>query len=147
VSTNPAAQDPMMTSTGLSVYDDEPVSGWLFFAGTVLGLAGLMRLLDSIWAFRYNGALPDGLSDGLLGDKLTTYAWVWLIVGVLLIVSSWLLLYRSQLARWVGFVAATIGALSAMTWMPYYPIWSLTYVGLSVLTFYALAAHGGRSTT
>ncbi|HTE73703.1 MAG TPA: hypothetical protein VK640_10955 [Actinomycetes bacterium] len=133
-----------MTSTGLSRYDDEPVSGWLFFAGTVLGLAGLMRLLDSIWAFRYNGALPDELSDGLLGDKLTTYAWVWLIVGVLLIVSSWLLLYRSQLARWVGFVAATIGALSAMTWMPYYPIWSLTYVAMFVLTFYALAAHGGR---
>ena len=144
MSTNPSAQDPMMSPTGLSRYDDEPVSGWLFFAGTVLGLAGLMRLLDSIWAFRYDGALPDALSDGLLGDKLTTYAWVWLIVGILLIVSSWLLLYRSQLARWVGFVAATIGALSAMTWMPYYPIWSLTYVAMFVTTFYALAAHGGR---
>ena len=48
---------------------------------------------------------------------------------------------RRQMARLAG--AAAIGALSAMTWMPYYPIWSLTYVGLSVLTFYALAAHGG----
>ena len=144
MSTNPAGQDPLMTPTGLSTYDDEPVSGWMFFAGTVLGLAGLMRLLDSFWAFRYDGALPDELKDGLLGDKLNTYAWVWLIVAVLLIVSSWLLLYRSQVARWVGFVAATIGALSAMTWMPYYPIWSLTYVAMFVLTFYALAAHGGR---
>ena len=144
MSTNPSAQDPMMTPTGLSRYDDEPISGWMFFAGSVLGLAGLMRLLDSIWAFRYNGALPDELSDGLLGDKLTTYAWVWLLVGILLIVSSWLLLYRSQLARWVGFVAATIGALSAMTWMPYYPIWSMTYVAMFVFTFYALAVHGGR---
>ena len=143
VSTNPPAQDPM-TPTGLRTYDNEPVSGWLFLAGTVMGLAGLMRLLDSIWAFRYKGALPDALKDGLLGDKLHTYAWVWLIVAVLLIVSSWLLLYRSQLARWVGFVAATIGALSAMAWMPYYPIWSMTYVGLFVLTFYALAVHGGR---
>ena len=144
MSTNPSAQDPMMTPTGLSRYDDEPISGWMFFAGSVLGLAGLMRLLDSFWAFRYEGALPDELKDGLLGDKLNTYAWVWLIVAVLLIVSSWLLLYRSQLARWVGFVAATIGALSAMTWMPYYPIWSMTYVAMFVLTFYALAVHGGR---
>ena len=143
VSTNPPAQDPM-TPTGLRTYDNEPVSGWLFLAGTVMGLAGLMRLLDSIWAFRYKGALPDALKDGLLGDKLHTYAWVWLIVAILLIVSSWLLLYRSQLARWVGFVAATIGALTAMVWMPYYPIWSLTYVGLFTLTFYALAVHGGR---
>ena len=91
------------------------------------------------------GALPEALKDGLLGDKLHTYAWVWLIVAILLIVSSWLLLYRSQLARWVGFVAATIGALSAMVWMPYFPIWSLTYVGLFTLTFYALAVHGGRT--
>ena len=144
MSTNPPAQDPL-TTAGSRTYDDEPVSGWMFFAGTVLGLAGLMRLLDSIWAFRYNGALPDALKDGLLGDKLNTYGWVWLIVAVLLIVSSWLLLYRSQLARWVGFVAATIGALSAMTWMPYYPIWSMTYIVLFVLTFYALAAHGGRT--
>jgi hypothetical protein len=143
VSTNPPAQDPM-TPTGLRTYDNEPVSGWLFLAGTVMGLTGLMRLLDSIWAFRYKGALPDALQDGLLGDKLHTYAWVWLIVAVLLIVSSWLLLYRSQLARWVGFVAATIGALSAMVWMPYFPVWSLTYVGLFTLTFYALAVHGGR---
>ena len=142
MSTNPSAQD--LPTTGLSKYDDEPVSGWLLFAGTILGLAGLMRLLDSIWAFRYNGALPDSLKDGLLGDELTSYGWLWLIVGVLLIVSSFLLISRSQFARWVGYVAATIGALSAMTWMPYYPIWSLTYVGIFVLTFYALAAHGGR---
>jgi hypothetical protein len=123
---------------------EEPGSGWLFFAGTVLGLAGLMRIVDSLWAFRYNGALPDGLKDGVLGDNLTTYAWVWLVVGALLITSSFLILIRSQFARWVGFIAATVGAISAMTWMPYYPIWSLTYVGIAVLTFYALARHGGR---
>ena len=144
MSTNPSAQDPVTAATGLRTYEDEPVSGWMLLAGTVLGLAGLMRLLDSLWAFRYNGAVPDALRDGLLGDQLTTYAWVWLIVAVVLIVSSWLVLSRNQFARWVGFVAAAIGALTAMTWMPYYPIWSLTYVGLSVLTFYALAAHGGR---
>jgi len=119
--------------------------GWLFFAGTVLGLAGLLRVLDAIWAFRYNGALPDNLQDGTLGDNLTTYAWVWLIVGAILIASSFMLLNRSQVARWVGFVAATIAALSGIVWMPYYPVWSLVYVGIAVLVFYALAAHGSRT--
>jgi len=125
----------------------ETGTGWLFFAGTVLGLAGLMRVIDALWAFRYNGALPDNLKDGVLGDNVTTYAWVWLIVGLVLILSSFALLARSQFARWIGFIAATIGALSAMTWMPYYPIWSLTYVGIAVLVLYALAAHGGREST
>ncbi len=123
---------------------EERGSGWLFFAGTVLGLAGIMRIIDSIWAFSYNGALPDGLKDGVLGSSLTTYAWLWLVVGAVLILSSFLILTRSQFARWVGFIGATIGAISAMTWMPYYPIWSMTYVGIAVLTFYALARYGGR---
>jgi hypothetical protein len=55
-----------------------------------------------------------------------------------------MVLVRSQFARWVGFFAAGVGALTAMTWMPYYPIWALTYVGLAAMTFYALAKYGGR---
>ena len=130
---------------------DEPIDistgeggGWPIFAGTVIGLAGLMRIVDSMWAFHYKGALPDGLKDGVLGSNLHTYAWTWLIVGVVLIVASFFILARSQIARWIGYFAAAFAALSAMTWMPYYPIWSLTYVAVAVMVFYALARYGGR---
>src|SRR6478752_6450741 len=93
----PFRDDPQEgdVSTDLT-YQEEKGFGWLFFSGTVLGLAGLMRIVDSIWAFRYNGALPENLQDGTLGDNLTTYGWVWLIVGILLIGSSFMLLQRSQ---------------------------------------------------
>jgi hypothetical protein len=139
---------PVTTGEDIGVYPDEERGiGWLFFAGTVLGLAGIMRIVDAIWAFRYDGELPDGLQDAVFGDNLTTYAWVWLVVGAVLILASVLLLVRSQFARWIGFIAAAIGGISAMTWMPYYPVWSLTYVGIAVLTFYALAVHGGRLTS
>jgi hypothetical protein len=124
--------------------DTDSGFGWLFFAGTILGLAGFMRIVDAIWAFTYGGALPENLEDGLLGESLDGYGWTWLIVGIILIVSSGLLMVRSQIARWVGLVAAFIAALSAITWMPYYPIWSLMYVGMAVLVIYALARHGGR---
>ncbi len=120
--------------------------GWLFFAGTVLGLAGIMRLVDAVWAFRYNGALPENLKDSVFGDNLTTYAWVWLLVGIVLILASFLILTGSQLARWVGYIAAAIAAVSAMTWMPYYPIWALTYVFIAMLVIYALSAYGDRPT-
>jgi hypothetical protein len=125
-------------------YDEPRGEGWLFFAGTMLGLAGLMRIIDAIWAFVYNGAVPQNLKDGLLGSNLNNYGWTWLIVGCILILSSVMVLTRSQFARWIGILAAGIGALSAMTWMPYYPIWSLTYVGLAAFTFYALARYGGH---
>ena len=128
----------------VTAYPEARGGGWLFFAGTVLGLAGVMRIFDAIWAFAYHGNLPDGLKDGLLGSTLSNYAWLWLCVGAVLILSSFLVLVRSQFARWIGIGAAFIGALSAMTWMPYYPIWSLTYVGMGVLVIYALMAYGGR---
>jgi len=120
--------------------------GWLVFAGTVLGLAGFMRIIDAIWALRYSGALPENLEDGLLGSNLTTYGWTWLVVGIVLVVASTLVLIQSQFARWIGFIAATIGGLSAATWLPYYPVWSLTYVFLAILVFYALARYGGPLT-
>ena len=49
-------------------------AGWRFFAGTVLGIAGIMRFFDAIWAFRYNGALPDNLQDALFGGPWTPTA-------------------------------------------------------------------------
>ncbi len=124
--------------------DVAPGSGWIFFAASALGLAGVMRLIDAIWAFNYSGTLPDHLKDGLLGSSVDSYAWLWLVVGLVMIASSFLLMIRSQIARIVGFLAAFVGAVSAMAWMPYYPVWSLMYVAIAVLVIYALGRYGGR---
>ncbi len=126
---------------------EEKGTGWLAFAAAILGLAGAMRIIDSIWAFQYHGNLPDNLQDGVLGENLDTYAWVFLVVGIVLITSSFLVLSRSQFGRWVGIIAAAIAGISAISWMPYYPIWSLVYISLAVLVFYALVAYGGRTST
>ena len=67
-----------------------------------------MRLFDALWAFRYDGVVPDELEGALLGTSLSTYGWVWLIVGVILIVSSFAVLNRSQFARWIGIIAGAV---------------------------------------
>jgi hypothetical protein len=100
--------------------------GWVIFASIVLGVAGIMRIFDAIWAFRYHGAVPQNLEDAIFGTSLKTYGWVYLIVGIILILCGLAVLGRSSLGRWVGIAAAAIGAISAIWWMPYYPIWSLT---------------------
>ena len=123
----------------------EPGSGWLFFVGTVLGIAGIMRFFDALWAFRYNGSVPGNLEGAILGTSLTTYGWVWLIVSAILFFSSFAVLTRSQIARWVGIIAGALMIISAFWWMPFYPVWSLAYVGIGVLVVYGLAAHGGRT--
>jgi hypothetical protein len=123
-------------------------SGWLTFSGVVLIVAGIMRVLDAIWAFRYNGTVVDSLHDAIFGHSLTTYGWIWLIVGVILIVSGFLVMgaatLGAEISRWVGVVAAAIAAITAVAWLPYYPVWSLVYVGGAVLVIYGLVAHFGE---
>jgi hypothetical protein len=124
--------------------DEVSGAGWLFFAGTILGIAGIMRIFDAIWAFRYDGALPEQLEGAVFGTSLTTYGWIYLIVGIVLILSSFALLSGSQFARWIGIFAGAIGAISALAWLPYYPVWSFIYILLGVLVVYAVTRYGGR---
>jgi hypothetical protein len=123
----------------------EQGDGWRYFAGTVLGIAGIMRFFDAIWAWSYNGVTPQNLQNALFGHSLSTYGWVYMIVAIILVGSSFGVLIGSEFARWVGIIAGAIMAISAIWWMPYYPIWSLTYIGLGVLTAYACIAYGGRA--
>lgn len=119
-------------------------SGWILFAAIVLGVGGVMRIFDAIWAFRYNGALPDNLQQALFGHTLDTYGWIYLAVAAVLIVCALFLMEGSQIARWVGVAAGAIAAVSAIWWMPYYPVWSLTYIALGGLVIYALVAQWPR---
>jgi hypothetical protein len=121
-------------------------SGWILFAMIVLITSGVMRVFDAIWMFRYHGQVPQNLQDAVFGTSLTTYAWIYLILGIILIAAGFGLASGSQVARWIGIFAGALTAISAVWWMPYYPIWSLAYIVIGVLVVYALAAYGGDET-
>ena len=120
-------------------------TGWMFFAGTIMGIAGISRIFDGVWALRYDGAVPDNLEGSILGTNISTYGWAWLIIGILLFVGSFAVIMRNQFARWIGIIGGAILAITSLWQMPFYPVWSLTYVLLGVLVVYGLAAHGGRA--
>jgi hypothetical protein len=42
-------------------------------------------------------------------------------------------------------VAGAIGCISAIWWMPFYPIWSLTCIAIGGLVISALASYGGKA--
>jgi hypothetical protein len=121
-------------------------SGWLTFSAVVLVLAGIMRVIDAIWAFGYHGAIPNNLQGALLGHSLRTYGWVWLVTGVILIAAGILVMGPSdkpsaEVSRWIGIIAAALGAIAAMFVIPYYPVWSLIYIAITVMVIYGLSAH------
>ena len=118
--------------------------GWRFFAAAILGITGLMRLFDALWAFTYGGNLPDNLEGALFGHNLHTYGWVYLVLGLILVPASFGVLIGSQLSRWIGIFAGGLMAVTAIWWMPYYPVWSLTYIVCGVLVIFALTMYGDR---
>ena len=118
--------------------------GWLLFAGAVLGITGIMRFFDALWAFGYHGTLPSNLEGAVFGHSLKTYGWVYLIVAIVLIGASFGVLVGSQFSRVIGIIAGAMLAITAIWWMPYYPIWSLAYIGIGVLVIYALTEYGSR---
>lgn len=138
---------PSTDALGSTFAGEPPGGGWLVFAGITLLVAGVMRIFDAIWAFSYHGTLSANLQDALFGHSLTAYGWMYVAVGAILFVSGIAVMAESQVARWIGVAAGAIGAISAIWWMPYYPVWSLTYVGLGILVIYALVAHGQRTTS
>ena len=110
-----------------------------------------MRVIDAIWAFGYHGAVPDGLQGALLGHSLATYGWVWLIAGIILIAAGALVLGPSdrpgaEVSRWIGIIAAGLGAISAIFVIPYYPVWALIYIIIAIMVIYGLSAHYGDQT-
>lgn len=119
-------------------------SGWLMFAAIVLGVAGIMRVFDAIWAFRYHGALPQNFEDAIFGHSLKTYGWVYLVVAIVLILCAVGVMARSQVSRWIGIFAGAVLSISAIWWMPFYPVWSLAYILAGILVIYSLAVYGGQ---
>ncbi len=119
-------------------------SGWILFAAIMLGIAGAMRIFDAIWAFTYHGQLPENFEGAVFGHSLKTYGWVYIVVAAVLLICAAGVLTLSQAARWIGVAAGAVACISAVWWLPFYPIWSLTYVLLGALVIYALVAYGQR---
>jgi len=120
----------------------EKGAGWLFFAGTMLGLAGLFNAIDGIVALSKSSFYVSGAR--YVFSDLRTWGWIVLIVGLVEILASFAILARAQWARWFGIVVASLGALAQFAFMQSYPWWSITVLTLCILTVYGLAAYGGR---
>jgi len=119
-------------------------TGWIVFAASILAIGGAMKIFDAIWAFMYDDEVAEPVQTILFEEDLTSWGWVWLAVGIGLIVTGACVASGAQWARWVGLVAASLGAIAAMPWIYYQPLWTVLSVLLMILVIYALAAHGAR---
>ena len=137
----------MGTSTyklGGDVRDDTtyiPGTGWLAFAGMMLGLAGTFNFIDGILALA-NSKVFTANAVYVFGD-LRTWGWIVLVLGVLQVVASVAIFAGSELARWFGITVAGLSAIGQLLFIQPYPVWSIALFAMDIVIIYALAVYGG----
>jgi hypothetical protein len=111
------------------------------FAAMMMGLQGVWWGLAGLAALFQDELYVVGL-DYVFAFDVTTWGWIHLAVGVVLVAAAAGLYSGSTWARVVGVIMASLAAIVAFAWLPYYPIWAVLLVGASVAVIWALTAHG-----
>jgi hypothetical protein len=116
-------------------------TGWIGFAGVVLIIAGAFDIVSGLWALDNKDSALDAV---LYESNLETWGWIYLIVGIVILVAGFAVFGRAQWARWVGVLAAMLGILVEFFWMFQTPGRSLLYIVIALLVIYALVVYGDR---
>jgi hypothetical protein len=128
-----------------AAYEDVAGAGWLTFAATMLGLVGILCVIDGIVGLSKSKFYTAGAT--YVFSDLRTWSWITLIVGVLAIMAAGGVLAGSQWARWFGMFAAGLNAIALFSSSQAYPFWTLIIFACDILVIYALAVYGGRRST
>ncbi|MCU1445077.1 hypothetical protein [Cryobacterium sp.] len=143
--TTSAAQDPT-TPTRQSAYEAvEPGTGWqsrIVFAGVMMLMMGTFHAIQGLVALfqdTYYLVAEQGL---IIQADYTTWGWVHLILGAVVVLAGIALLAGQLWARIVAVILAFGSALVNIAFLGAYPLWSLLMIAIDVLVIYAVTVHG-----
>jgi hypothetical protein len=123
----------------------EQPSGWAAgyagFAGVVLIMVGFFQAIAGLVAIVDDTFYVVG-QEYIFQFDVTTWGWIHLIVGLIVLVSGFGIFTGNVAARTVGVIAAAISAIAAFMWLPWYPVWAIVIIALDIAIIWALTAHG-----
>jgi len=115
--------------------------GWIFFAGFMMILTGALKAIWGITALFNSEWLIAG-EEGLLYLDLTTWGWIQLILGLMVLFAGFAVMQGATWARVVGIVLAVSSVLTHMVTIDVHSMWSILIIVMDVLVVYALTVHG-----
>jgi hypothetical protein len=125
----PATREPSMMATGFAAF----ASVMMILLGTIQALEGLSALFNDEFFVR--------VPNYTFRLDITGWGWIHLIIGVVVGWAGISLLRGAMWARTIGIILAVLAAISNFLWLPYYPVWAVIVVGLSVATIWALTQY------
>ena len=128
-----------MTSPAYSGAAARPMAGWIVFAATMMLVIGSIDVIEGLIAAirkQYYVLTPNQV---IIFD-MTTWGWLTLIWGIVLILAGLALWNGAGWARWFTIVACVINVLGQLAWLgsTTYPLWTLTSIVLGIIVIYAL---------
>ena len=75
----------------------------------------------------------------------STWGWLQLLMGLLMLAAGYGLLAGQAWARMTAVVLAGLSALANLTFVAAYPWWALTLIALDVVIIYAVSVHGAEA--
>lgn len=120
--------------------------GWTAFASIMMTVQGFWWLMAGLIAVA-NGELYIAGQEYIFRFDTTTWGWIHLLVGIVVLAAGLGLFSGAVWARTVGVIVAGVAMLIAFAWLPWYPIFAVLFIVVSVSVIWALTAHGRDITT
>jgi hypothetical protein len=115
--------------------------GWVMFAGTMAIIVGVFTVIQGLVALFNDQYFVVGQDELLLLD-FTTWGWIHLVVGAILVLIGIGILRGAPWALVAGVVLAGINAILQLGFLAAYPVWAILIIALDVVVIYALIVHG-----
>lgn len=115
--------------------------GWTIYAAVWMWILGFFHALAG-----FVGILEDEIlvatPNYLFQLDVTTWGWIHLVLGILVLLAGFAVFNGSVWARTVGVTIAVVSILVNFAWLPYYPIWGLLMITANSFVIWALTVHG-----
>ena len=124
--------------------DNEPsgwAMGWTAFAGIMMVMGGIWWAIMGIIALANESFYVVG-PEYILQFDVTTWGWIHLILGIVVVLAGFFVFTGAVWARTVGVIVALLWALLAFAWLPWYPVWAVLLIAVSIFIIWALTVHG-----
>ena len=118
-------------------------SGWLYFGGFMMMIAGIFEAIGGLVAL-FNDQFLVVTTNRIIGIDITTWGWIHLFLGIILITSALSLMQGRFWGKMIGVIMATFSIIANFGYVDVYPIWSLLIIAVDVMVLYAIFVHGNE---
>jgi hypothetical protein len=116
---------------------DRGPTGWVIFAAVMMMVIGFLNFFYGLAAVVNDQVVVVGGHGAIIAD-LTTWGWLTLILGVILLLTAYGLFVGSGWARGTAIVLVALNAIGQVWIFPAAPLWAFIVIILDVIIIYNL---------